>query len=102
MHKGEQIVSQQVEPRVHDADSGYSGRFMAVIFNNETNSFEEVVETIAYATCCTMDEAYCETWEAHHYGKAAIHFGSQEVCCAVASIVSNIGVRTEVRPEWDD
>ena len=95
-------MGQQVLPRVHDGEVGYGGRFVTVIFNNDRNSFEEVVETIAYATGCTMEEAYIETWEAHHYGKAAIHYSSQEVCCAVACIVSNIGVQTEVRPEWEE
>lgn len=94
-------MSQQLEPRVLDADTGYAGRFMAIIYNNDRNSFEEVMETVAYATCCTMEEAYFETWEAHMYGKAPVHFSTQEVCC-VASIMSNIGVQTEVRPEWDD
>lgn len=95
-------MNQQVEPLVLDADVGYCGRFMTVIFNNDYNTFEEVVETLAYATGCTMEEAYMEAWEAHHYGEASVHFSTQEVCCAVACIISNIGVRTEVRPEWDD
>lgn len=95
-------MSQQTLPEIHDAESGYTGRYVTIIFNNDTNTFEEVVESIAYATGCTMEEAYIETWEAHVYGKAAIHFSSQVVCSAVAAIISNIGVKTEVRPEWEE
>jgi len=89
-------------PEIIEGHTGYRGRYMTVIFNNETNTFEEVMETIMYATACSIEEAYCETWEAHTFGSAAVHFGSQEVCSAVASIISQIGVKTEVRPEWDE
>lgn len=95
-------MSQQVAPSVLDAHTGYRGGFVTVIFNNDTNTFEEVIEAITLATGCTLEEAYIETWEAHTYGKASIHFATQTACCAVASIVSNIGVKTEVRPEWED
>ena len=93
-------ITTQVEPTVLEANSGYDGRYMAVIYNNDLNGFHEVAQAVSYATGCTLEEAFIETWEAHTYGKAAIHFGTPEVCCAVASIVSNIGVKTEVRPEW--
>ena len=95
-------MAEQIQPKILDADVGYRGRYMAVIFNNDANSFAEVLATVMYATSCTIQEAYMETWEAHHYGSAPIYFGSQEVCCAVSAIISNIGVRTEVRPEWED
>lgn len=75
---------------------------MTLIFNNPYNTFEEVIQVIMDATGCPFEEAYCETWEAHTFGKAAIHFDTQQACCAVATIVSRIGVQTEVRPEWDD
>lgn len=93
---------EQLAPEVLDGSPGYDGRYMTVIFNNDYNSFGEVVESIVEATGCEFSEAYMETWEAHHYGKASIHFDTQVACCAVAAIVSRIGVKTEVRPEWED
>lgn len=95
-------MSTQTLPEIFDADTGYGGRFMTLIYNNDTNTFDEVIEALMRATGCTVEEAYMEAWEAHTFGRAPVHFSSQEACCAVATIVGRIGVRTEVRPEWDD
>ncbi len=96
------MPTEQILPQVLDGKPGYGGRFMALIYNNDHTPFDAVIIAIIEATGCSFEEAHMETWEAHHYGKAAIHFGGQECCAAVASIVSRIGVKTEVRPEWDD
>ncbi len=85
-----------------DLDSATdSSRFRTIIYNNETNSMDEVVIAIMMATDCPADEAYMEMWEAHHFGKADIHFASEDECKHVASVVGSIGVKTEVRPEWE-
>lgn len=88
-------------PELNDA-STRSGRWMVVIFNNDTNSFDEVVEVLMRATGCDLDEAAIETWEAHTYGKAPVHFAGRQECESSAEIISSIGVKTEVTPEWDD
>ena len=75
---------------------------MVVIFNNETNSMDEVVEILMTATECSVQEAFTEMWEADHYGKASVHFASVGECHEVARIISSIGVKTEVCPEWID
>ena len=77
-------------------------RYMTVIFNNDHNSLDEVMLILMRATGCSKDEAYVETWEAHHYGKAPVHFASEAECKKVASIIESIGVLTDVRPEWND
>lgn len=53
------------------------------------------------ATGCGFDEAYCEMWEAHTFGKAPVHFASENECRQAAETISSIGVKTEVRREWD-
>ena len=78
------------------------GRWMTVIFNNETNSMDEVVDVLMRATSCGEEEAAIETWEAHVYGKAPVHFASKEECERAAGIIQTIGVKTEVAPEWED
>jgi ATP-dependent Clp protease adapter protein ClpS len=75
---------------------------MVVIFNNEINSVEEVIEILIRATRCGLEEAEIETWEAHTYGKAAVHFASRDECDQAAKLISSIGVGTEVAPEWND
>jgi ATP-dependent Clp protease adaptor protein ClpS len=73
-----------------------------VIFNNDTNSMDEVVGILMKATGCDVQEASIETWEAHTFGRAMVHFGSVADCQKAAQIISAIGVKTEVIPEWND
>ena len=75
---------------------------MVVIFNNEINSFDEVILALIQATGCDLEEAEIEAWEAHHYGKAPVHFADKEACLDAAAVISSIGVKTEVSPEWQD
>lgn len=79
-----------------------TGRYMTVIYNNDTNTVDEVIAVLMVATGCDFEEAAIETWEAHHFGLAPVHFADREECKTVATIVGSIGVETEVRPEWDD
>lgn len=89
------------DPELLGADVG-AGRWMVVIYNNETNSMEEVVEILLTATGCTTEEAEIEMWEAHTFGKAPVHFATRSECEAAASIIASIGVKTEVAREWND
>lgn len=93
-----------LDPKVEEANSqsGGGARWMVVIFNNETNTFDEVIEALMRATGCDEEEAGIEAWEAHHYGKAPVHFASRPECEDIASVISTVGVRTEVTPEWED
>lgn len=75
---------------------------MVVIFNNDTTAFDDVVLTLVIATGCEVEEARIEAWEAHTYGQAPVHFALEEECQRVAQVISAIGVRTEVRREWED
>lgn len=90
-----------LQPEVTGPGIG-SGRWMVVIFNNETNSMDEVIEVLVMATGCDIQEAYIEMWEAHTYGKAPVHFSSREDCDRAAEIISLIGVKTEVTLEWPE
>ena len=87
---------------VHIHDGTGAGRWMVVIYNNETNSMEEVVEVLMQATACDVEEAEIEMWEAHTYGKAPVHFAAKSECDDAASIIGSIGVKTEVAKEWND
>lgn len=95
-------MSVKPELRPEPTSSAGSERYRTVIFNNDFNSMDEVVVTIMLATNCSMDEAYMEMWEAHHFGQADIHFAAQPECERVAAIVGSIGIKTEVHPEWKD
>lgn len=88
------------EPKVDD--TGTSGRYQTLIFNNDHTAMDLVLITVMAATECSVEEAEIETWEAHHFGKAAVHFASKAECERVAQVISAIGVKTAVEPEWQD
>lgn len=90
-----------LQPELSDAGTT-RGRWMVVIYNNETNSFDEVILALMQATGCDVEEASIEAWEAHHYGKAPVHFAGKSECDETAAMISRIGVKTEVCPEWED
>ncbi len=74
---------------------------MVVIYNNDVTDFDEVIEVLMRSTGCSATEAYIETWEAHTYGKAPVHFSEKTECEVVAAMISSVGIRTIVCPEWD-
>jgi ATP-dependent Clp protease adapter protein ClpS len=90
-----------LEPDISDALTG-SGRWMVLIYNNESNSMDEVVDILMRATGCDAEEAFIEMWEAHTYGKASVHFAAKQECDDVAAVIATVGIKTEVTREWED
>lgn len=90
-----------LEPEVANPGSR-RGRWMVVIFNNDFTPMDDVIEVLLRATGCDVQEAYMEMWEAHHFGKAPVHFASRDECDTAAAIISSVGVETEVAPEWEE
>ncbi|MFY9235498.1 MAG: ATP-dependent Clp protease adaptor ClpS [Fimbriimonadaceae bacterium] len=75
------------------------GGWIVTVFNNEHNTYEEVVTVLMAATGCTSEEAYIETWEIDHLGKSVVHFSSEEECNEVGAAIGRIGIRVEVGPD---
>lgn len=90
-----------VEPEVLDLGVA-TGRWRVVLHNNDVTPFDEVITILMRATGCGAEEAYIETWEAHTYGRSDVHFAARDECQVVAAMIGTIGVRTEVRPEWEN
>lgn len=67
-----------------------------LVYNNDTNTYQEVIDILMKATECDEEEAFIETWEIDHYGKAIVHYASREECERVARTISTIGIKTEV------
>jgi len=95
-------MSQTTSLPTYTPDPVHVGRWMVVIFNNDTNSFDEVIDVLIEATGCDNSEAAIEAWEAHHYGKAPVHFSSRDDCQVAADIINAVGVKAEVSLEWED
>ncbi|HVL38491.1 MAG TPA: ATP-dependent Clp protease adaptor ClpS [Fimbriimonadaceae bacterium] len=84
-----------MDPR---AGGGHGG-WIVTVYNNDYNTYDQVVSILIAATSCTPDEAHIETWEIDHLGKSVVHHGSLEECTNVADVISTIGIRVEVSQE---
>lgn len=73
--------------------------WIVVVYDNDKNSFEEVIMILVLATGCTLEEAEIETWEVHHLGKSVVHSAGEEECRKVAEVIQTIGIRVEVIKE---
>ncbi len=82
-----------------DTGQGSGDRWIVTVFDNDHNTFEEVIAILIVATGCSMREAQIETWEIHNLGKSVVHHGDRAECERAASIIATIGIRVEVSPE---
>ena len=72
---------------------------IVIVYDNDTNTYEQVVSILQQATGCTAEEAYIEAWEIDHLGKSVVHHGSRQECERAAGIIRQIGIRVEVTEE---
>jgi ATP-dependent Clp protease adaptor protein ClpS len=75
------------------------GGWLVRVFNNETNTYEEVITILMLATGCDVEEAYIETWEIDHLGQSVVHIADKTECEEVAKVIAKIGIRTEVEED---
>jgi ATP-dependent Clp protease adapter protein ClpS len=74
------------------------GGWGVTVFNNDSNTYEEVIIVLMAATGCNSEEAYIEAWEIDHYGQCLVHRGSEDVCKTAAKTIASIGIKVEVGP----
>ncbi len=93
-------MAQIVElPEIASSDTDTGGGWIVTVFNNEVNTWDEVVGILMLATGCTVEEADMETWEIDRLGASVVHHGGEEVCRDAADIISRIGIKVEVSEE---
>jgi len=93
-------VTPVVPKREEEIDDGESGsEFIVIVYDNDHNTWEEVILILQKATGCTLEEAQIETWEVDNLGKSVVHHGSREECDRAAGIIRTIGIRVEVVEE---
>jgi hypothetical protein len=73
--------------------------WIVTVYNNDVNTYEEVISILILATACSFDEAYLEAWEIDHLGRSVVHYGRETDCHKVAEIIGKIGIRVEVSRE---
>ena len=86
-------------PDLHSADSTELESWMVIVYNNEFNTYDEVMFILMVATHCSVEEAEIETWEIDHLGKSNVHFADKSECEGVAQIIRQIGIQVEVLSE---
>ena len=99
MIKANAQTIEKIEPATPSV--GGEGRYGVIIYNNDTSTEHEVILLLMRATHCSADEAYAEMWEAHTFGRAWVHFSSEDECQRVADIINKGGVDASVQKEWD-
>ena len=93
------MKSPSVLDRPETFETNALGGWMVKVFNNDLNTYEEVIAILIIATSCTFDEAYSEAWEVDHLGSSVVHYSDKEECVTVASTIAQIGIRVEVIQE---
>ena len=73
--------------------------WLVVVYNNDVNTYDEVMFILMVATHCSVEEAEIETWEVDHLGKSVVHIADKEECETVARIIRQIGIEVEVKSE---
>lgn len=72
--------------------------WQVTVYNNETNTYEEVMTVLMIATSCTQEEAYIETWEIDHLGHCVVHRAEESECRHAAEVISKIGIAVVAEP----
>src|SRR5690242_14085748 len=70
--------------------------WIVTVYNNDYNTYEEVIAILILATGCNFEEAYMEAWEVDHLGRSVVHHGRETDCTKAAEIIGKIGIRVEV------
>jgi len=81
---------------------GSGGGYIVTVYNNEVNTYDEVMMILMIATQCDSEEAYMETWEVDHLGKSVVHRACEGECQDVADVIATIGIEVQVSEEWSD
>ncbi len=87
-------------PEVEEGPSKLGSKgWIVTVFDNDYNTYDQVMSILMLATGCTSDEAYIESWEIDHYGKCVVHQGLEKECQRAADVIGSIGIKVEVTKE---
>lgn len=78
---------------------GGDGQWIVTVYDNDRNTFDEVIHILMVATRCGMEEARFETWEVHNFGRSIVHHSDQRECEQVAAVIAQIGIAVKVSQE---
>jgi ATP-dependent Clp protease adapter protein ClpS len=83
-------------PDLLENQGGTGEDWIVIVYDNDHNTFPEVISILQQATGCSLEEAQMETWEVHHLGRSIVHHGDEAECERAAGIIRTIGIRVAV------
>ena len=87
-------------PRLDENGLGLeSPGWIVTVFDNDFNTYEQVMAILMLATGCTGEEAFTEAWEIDHLGRSVVHCACEQECRKVAEIIVRIGIKVTVSEE---
>lgn len=86
-------------PEMAETSGTGEGDWIVTVYDNDHNTWDEVINILMAATGCGLEEAEIETWEIDHLGKSVVHHGQKAECDDAAGIIAKIGIRVEVSQE---
>ncbi len=90
------LLDPAIVEEIDDIGTGSGGGWIVTVYNNERNTWEEVVDILRKATSCSFEEAHTETWEIDNLGHSVVHQGSESECNRAADIIATIGIEVKV------
>lgn len=95
-------AGQTITRRLPDLDQAGADEttreFIVIVFDNDHNTYDEVIRILQKATACSLEEAQMETWEIDHTGRSVVHHGDRAECERAAAVIATIGIRVAVEP----
>jgi ATP-dependent Clp protease adapter protein ClpS len=92
----EQTVLAPRPDLAEDAPASCQGEWIVIVFNNDYNTYDQVIGILQKATGCSLEEAEMETWEVDHLGRSIVHHADRAECDRVAAVISTIGIQVAV------
>lgn len=73
--------------------------WIVTVYDNDTNTYLEVISILMVATGCNAQEAAIETWEIDNLGSSVVHRDTESACQDAAKVIATIGIRVEATPD---
>jgi ATP-dependent Clp protease adaptor protein ClpS len=99
------ILWQQSEPRLaYDSDvlenedvlTTIALPYKVILYNDNTHTFDEVIQQVTKAIGCSATRAEAIAWEVHSTGKSVVFDGEMSECLRVSAILEEIALHTQV------
>lgn len=80
----------------HDTGRDAAFGWKTVLFNDEWHTFQDVALQLMKAIRCTRERGFALANVVHHTGSAIVYQGPKERCEAVAMVLEDIKLKTQV------